>query len=135
HDGCFVLGYDINEKFSVSALYTYSTGRMLNISNELVPIGFTTPLGGAYSQWVFYNQPQNRNGYKLGDIHRLDFNISWRKNVHYGRYNIQLGAYNVTNHVNPNSAIVTYNEEGNQTIEEVGMMPILPNLTISLEWN
>ena len=135
HDGCLVLGYDISEKLSVSTLYTYSTGRMLNISNELVPIGFTTPLGGAYSQWVVYNQPLNRNGYRLGDIHRLDFNISWRKNVHYGRYHVQLGAYNVTNHVNPNSAILTYNEDGSQTIEEVGLIPILPNLTISLEWN
>ena len=135
HDGSLVLAYEINEKFSVSTLYTYSTGRMLNIQNQVVPVGFTTPLGGAYSQWVTYNQPLNRNSYRLGDVHRLDFSITWSKDVEYGVYNFQLGAYNVTNRLNPYSAIVSNDEDGNQTIEEVGMMPILPNLTISLSWD
>ena len=134
NDISLVLGYKINEKLSISALYTHSTGRMLNISNQVVPIGFTTPLGGAYTQWVTYNQPLNRNSYRLGDVNRIDLSISWFKEVEYGKYSVQLGAYNVTNRVNPYSAIVTIDEEGNQTIEEVGMMPILPNLTISLEW-
>lgn len=134
NDVSLVFGYKINDKLSISALYTHSTGRMLNISNQVVPIGFTTPLGGAYTQWVTYNQPINRNSYRLGDVNRIDLNISWFKEVEYGKYSVQLGAYNVTNRVNPYSAIVTNDEEGNQTIEEVGMMPILPNLTISLEW-
>jgi hypothetical protein len=134
HDASFVLGYEISDRISISTLYTYSTGRMLNIQNQVIPIGFTTPLGGAYTQWVTYNQPLNRNSYRLGDIHRLDFNISWYKNVSYGKYSVQIGAYNITNHVNPFSAIVTSDEEGSQQIEEVGMMPILPNMTISFSW-
>ncbi len=135
HNGSLALSYDISEQISVSTLYTYSTGRMLNIQNQLVPVGFTTPLGGSYSQWVAYTQPLNRNSYRLGDIHRLDFAVSWYKYVSYGIYSIQLGAYNITNKINPYSAIVRNDQDGNQTIEEVGLIPILPNLTISLKWN
>ena len=135
NDVSMVLGYEINDRLSISSLYTHSSGRMLNVSNLVVPVGFTTPLGGAYSQWVTFNQPVNRNSYRLGNFNRLDLSISWTKKVKYGVYSFQLGAYNVTNRLNPYTAIIGNDEEGNQTIEEVGMIPILPNLTISFEWN
>lgn len=135
HDASLVLAYQISQNVSISALYTFSSGRVLNIQDHMVPIGFTNPLGGAYTQWVTYNQPQNRNSYRLGNVNRLDWNVTWDKEVSYGRYSIQLGIYNTTNNINPYSAIITNDENGNQQIEEIGLIPLMPNLNLSFAWN
>jgi len=135
HDASIILAYKFNNRISISALYTFSTGRALNINDQVVPIGFTTPLGYTNTQWVSYNQPQNRNSYRLGNVSRLDWNISWNKNVNFGLFQIQLGVYNTLNNLNPYSAIITNEENGNQLIEEIGLIPLMPNLNISFSWD
>ena len=135
HDASLVFTYNISDHFKFSALYTFSSGRVLNIQNQMVPIGLTNPLGGAYTQWVTYNQPQNRNSYRLGNVNRFDWNVTWTKKVSYGMYSIQLGVYNTTNNINPYSAIVTNDENGDQHIEEIGLIPLMPNLNLSFAWN
>lgn len=135
HDASLVLAYKMNDRFSISALYTFSSGRVLNIHDQIVPIGFTSPLGGAYTQWVSYNQPQNRNSYRLGNVSRLDWNVTWTKDVSYGIYSVQLGVYNTTNNLNPYSAMITNDENGDQLIEEIGLIPFMPNLNLSFSWN
>ena len=101
----------------------------------MTPIGLTNPLGGAYTQWVTYNQPPNRNSYRLGNVNRFDWNVTWTRKVSYGMCSIQLGVYNTTNNINPYSAIVTNDENGNQLIEEIGLIPLMPNLNLSFAWN
>jgi hypothetical protein len=61
--------------------------------------------------------------------------VTWTKKVSYGMYSIQLGVYNTTNNINPYSAIVTNDENGEQHIEEIGLIPLMPNLNLSFAWN
>ncbi|MGY8941975.1 MAG: TonB-dependent receptor, partial [Flavobacteriales bacterium] len=135
HDANASFTYQIGKNCKLSALYTFASGRVLNVNDQMIPIGFTMPLGGNYTQWASYNQPQNRNSYRLGNLQRLDWSISWKRPTNCGEYNFLLGVYNTTNRVNPYSAFSSVDENGNPYIEEIGLIPLMPNLSISYSWN
>ena len=135
HDANASFTYELSKNCKLSALYTFASGRVLNINDQMIPIGFTVPLGGNYTQWVSYNQPQNRNSYRLGNLQRIDWSIAWRRPTTGGEYNFLLGVYNTTNRVNPYSAFSSVDENGNPYIEEIGLIPFMPNLSISYSWD
>lgn len=135
HDMNASFTYQIGKNCKLSALYTFASGRVLNVNDQMIPIGFTIPLGGNYTQWASYNQPQNRNSYRLGNLQRIDWSISWQHSTTSGEYNFLLGVYNTTNRVNPYSAFSSVDENGNPYIEEIGLIPFMPNLSISYSWN
>jgi hypothetical protein len=135
HDMNASFTYQIGKNCKLSALYTFASGRVLNINDQMIPIGFTIPLGGNYTQWASYNQPQNRNSYRLGNLQRIDWSISWQHSTTSGEYNFLLGVYNTTNRVNPYSAFSSVDENGDPYIEEIGLIPFMPNLSISYSWN
>ena len=56
-------------------------------------------------------------------------------NYRFRLWKAQFGVYNLTNRVNPYAAIWSENDEGNPVIEEIGLIPLLPNLSFKYAWN
>ena len=47
----------------------------------------------------------------------------------------QLGVYNLTNRVNPYAVIWSESENGQPVLDEIGLIPLLPNASLSFTWN
>lgn len=135
HDATCALQWDVSDAWAVSCMNVFATGRWLDISNELVSLGMTNPSFGNSVFWTSYALPNNRNGYQLGNIHRVDVAVTWRKPSRSGQFQAQLGVYNLTNRVNPYATIWAEDEAGQPILDEIGLIPLLPNASLSYAWN
>lgn len=135
HDATCALQWDVNETWTLSCMNVFATGRWLDINTERVPLGMTNPALGSAVAWTSYALHNNRNGYQLGHIHRLDVAATWKKCFTPGTFQVQLGVYNLTNRVNPYATIWAETEDGEPFIDEIGLIPLLPNASLSFEWN
>ena len=135
HDATCALRWDVSETWTFSCMNVFATGRWLDINTERVPLGMTNPAFGSDVAWTSYALHNNRNGYQLGHIHRLDVAATWKKRFTPGTFQVQLGVYNLTNRVNPYATIWAETEDGEPFIDEIGLIPLLPNASLSFEWN
>ena len=116
-------------------MHVYSTGRWLNISEDQIPLAMSNPSASPNVVWTSYAVPEARNSYRLGMLSRVDVSVSWEKRRPSGQWRTQVGVYNLTNRVNPYAAIWSETDDGEPIIEEIGLIPLLPNASLSYTWN
>lgn len=123
HDLSLVAMYQINDKWSFSSTFIYSTGNAI-----------TFPSG----KYVVNEKPvwyySERNGYRMPDYHRLDLGFTYEpKSKSKFRSTWDFGLYNAYNH--KNAYIIDFREkEDNRDITEaykISLFGIIPSVT----WN
>ncbi|UII24982.1 TonB-dependent receptor [Fulvivirga maritima] len=126
--------YDLNEKWSFGANFTYSTGR---------PI--TLPAGRYEYQDYQVDLITERNGYKLPNFHRMDLSatLTPRKNKdRKWKSNWVFSIYNVYSRKNPFTVYtrVESDDDGNvidpnkKEARLISLFPILPSVTYNINF-
>ncbi|NLA23690.1 MAG: TonB-dependent receptor, partial [Bacteroidales bacterium] len=126
HDLSLTLTYNLNEKWSLGAVFVYATGNTT-----------TLPIARYIIDGQIVNEYGPRNSYRLDPYHRLDLSATYiiNKNSKWSS-ELNLSIYNVYNRKNP-FFIYFFHEgsvnEGNfRTVaKQVSLIPILPAIT----WN
>ena len=116
-------------------MHVFSTGRWLNISEESVSFAMPNPAASSSVVWTSYPVADRRNSYQLGHISRWDCSVSRTQITASGIWKAQCGVYNLTNRINPYAAIWSENDKGDPVIEEIGLIPLLPNVSFKYAWN
>jgi hypothetical protein len=135
HDMTVGVQWEIDNAWALSFTNVFATGRWLNIDNDNATLGMTNPAFGSTVAWTSYALPGNRNGYQLGNMYRMDVSATWRNRMPSGVLQAQLGVYNLTNRINPYAAIWSESANGQPLLEEIGLIPLLPNASLSFTWN
>lgn len=126
HDLSVLASYQINKKWSVSAVFVFATGNTM-----------TMPVSRYFVDGSLVTEYGDRNSYRMNDFHRLDLSITLKgKQSKKFKSYWNLSIYNVYNRSNP--YFIYFEEEGNLfegnlkiTPYQVSLFPILP----SISWN
>lgn len=133
HDFTASINYNINERWSISALFVVGTGNTLTIPST----EFYTPKNQGYGNYfVDYN---NRNSYRLSANHRLDLSVTYKSKPKRVQSIFKLDIYNVYSRKNPFFVILTSDGQGRRqpnkhTLREYALLPIIPSFSYQMEF-
>jgi hypothetical protein len=123
HDISIVGIYDLNDKWSFSATWVYSTGNAV-----------TFPSG----KYIVDGQIQflytERNGYRMPSYHRLDIGVTWyKKKTKKFESSWNLGCYNAYGNRNPYT--ITFRQNENDPTKTEAVMTSLFRWVPSITYN
>ncbi len=126
HDLSFVFSWEIGKRWTVSAVYVYSTGNALAVPSSYYLVG---------ANLVPYYQ--DRDNYRMEPYHRLDLGATFL--LHKGKkweHSLNLSVYNVYSRMNPFFVYFDLKPDAsNNTVQftgkQISLFPIIPSLT----WN
>jgi hypothetical protein len=127
HDLTITSSYQASKRWTLSALFTYSSG-----------VNLTMPIARYFVQDNVINYYGSKNGYRMPAYHRADISAKWLL-TEKPRYKSELifSISNVYNHLNP--YYIYYNITGsiqqyklNVQKEKVYLFPILPSITYNI---
>ena len=127
HDVAIVGIYALNDKWDLSATWTYNTGR-----------AFTAPSAKYEMTGNVYYYYAERNGYREPANHRLDLSARWHKKLKGGKISREwtFGEYNAYNHYNP--FIIVFQEDRQEPTgtraTQYSMFGILPSISLSYQF-
>lgn len=127
HDVAIVGIYALNDKWDLSATWTYNTGR-----------AFTAPSAKYEMTGNVYYYYAERNGYREPANHRLDLSARWHKKLKGGKITREwtFGVYNAYNHYNP--FIIVFQEDRQEPTgtraTQYSMFGILPSISLSYQF-
>lgn len=129
HNLALVGNYDLNKHWSVAANFVFTTGNPITLPNGRVSIS-----GGGSLYDTFYSDYTDRNSYRLGNYHRLDLSVSYKKDRHFfGRpYHSEwvLSVYNAYSRLNPYFVYVEVDPNTRQSrATQVSLLPIIPSVS------
>ncbi len=124
NDISIVAMYDITDKISISATWVYGTGNSVTLPEYQYQIPNAN--GSGYTS---VSQPNSINGFKMPATHRLDVNISVKKQKKHILQTWMFGAYNAYNRQN---AFYLYNDMG--TLKQMSLFPIIPSLSYNFKF-
>lgn len=126
--------YEINKKWSVSAIFTLSSGMPYT-----VPTGRVNAMNAASLFEGSYYMYEGRNNTRLAPYHRLDLSAS-RKQKHRlfkKTYDSEwvFGIYNVYSRQNPYFVYLTIDHNTNEPVAtQVSLLPIIPSVTYKFKF-
>lgn len=127
-----LLAYELNDKWSFSTTFTYSTGR---------PI--TLPTGQYQLQQFTPSLVTERNGYKMPDFHRADVSAVLVPSKNANRRMQTKWVFSIYNVYNRKNAFTIYSQDqedqngertGNKEFVMVYLFPIVPSVTFNLSF-
>ena len=127
HDLTITGNYNLNKRWSISALFTYSSG-----------VNVTMPIARYLVQGNLINYYGSKNGYRMPAYHRADISVKYSLNdkAHY-KSDLIFSISNLYNHKNPyymyykvSGSIEEYKLQ--VETEKVYLFPILPSLTYNI---
>lgn len=140
HDLNIVLNYELNESWSINAVWTYKSGN----AETLGVIKYPSNLGflGGNSTSSDDIISQKRNDYRMSAYHRLDISANWTKKKEKCEHQVSLGIYNAYNRENPykislfDASVQTPNGGyvDTKVIKEKSLFGILPALTYTIKF-
>jgi hypothetical protein len=126
HDLSVIATYDLNPKWSFSAVFVYATGSAL-----------TLPVSRYLIEGGILNEYGERNSFRMSPYHRMDISITFRpEQKGRVRSTWNFSVYNVYNRYNP--YFIYFANEGSiqqgnfkTSAKQVSLFPIIPSIT----WN
>ncbi len=155
HNFNIVFSHQFNKHWRISANWTFQSGRRGTITTSGIyggkpdefdpysaPFSSQSGLLGEYMSTAFdkplhfikflrYYTPDERNGYVLPEVHRLDLGVNYSTFVGIGDMDISLDVYNVYNRMNISNVYLGY-EDDKPVLKGVCMFPIMPSLSFAL---
>lgn len=128
HDFTLAMNYELNEKWSFSALFVFGSGHALTL-----PTGqYFVYSGQGWFGSVYGNDYDEKNGYRLKPYHRLDVGVKYAKPHKRSFSELRIDIYNVYSNKNPFfAAVVKTTDAANQTkyvLREYSILPIIPSI-------
>ncbi|MBI2271597.1 MAG: TonB-dependent receptor [Bacteroidetes bacterium] len=123
HDWSFVVNYELSKRWSVSAVWVYSSGLRFTpvVGNYFMP---NAALTGADIFPVY----TDRNAVQLPASHRLDINFVLKSKEHkHWKSELFLGAYNFYNRAQPYQIRIT-GEGSGYKYQAVGLFGFIPSI-------
>lgn len=123
HDWSFVVNYEMSKRWSVSAVWVYSTGLRFTpvVGNYFMP---NAALTGADIFPIY----TDRNAIQLPASHRLDINFVLKSKEHkHWKSELFLGAYNFYNRAQPYQIRIT-GEGSGYKYQAVGLFGFIPSI-------
>lgn len=126
HNLNITLGYKPSEKFNFSCDWVFQSG-ILNT--------FETRVYQRDMRYYYYQYPyiDNINNTRYPYYHRLDLGCEYTKSLKWGKIVLKTDIYNVYSKLNP-WYVEAMNAEGFQDIWQVTLFPILPSLSLKVEF-
>ena len=129
HNLALVGNYDLNKRWSVAANFVFTTGSPITLPNGRVSVS-----GGGSLYDTFYSDYTDRNSYRLGNYHRLDLSVSYKKDRHFFGHPYHsewvLSVYNVYSRQNPYFVYLEVNPDTRVSrATQVSLLPIIPSIS------
>lgn len=120
--------YKINDHVDLAVSWIYSSGFAIT-----TPIGhyFSPAPNDPYREIFVYG---DRNNTRTRDNHRLDFAFNFEKKRNAYTRTWSLGLFNTYNRRNPFYVNLSYDQNGNRTLSQVSLLPILPNISYKISF-
>ena len=118
--------YKLNDKFTISATWVYSTG-----------FAVTFPSGKYTINGQVYNLYSERNGYRLPDYHRLDVGLTWqRKKTEKYESSWNFSIYNV--YARENAYSISFQQDPNDPTKsqavQLSLFRFVPAITYNFKF-
>jgi hypothetical protein len=129
HNFSWVNAYQLNERWSFSGVFTYSTGNAL-----------TLPVGRYIINGNIINEYSGRNTFRMPPYHRLDLSATYtvQKRKNFESYWV-FSVYNAYNRKNP--YYIYFDTKGNVndyylevSLEKVSLFPIIPSVAYQFKF-
>jgi outer membrane receptor protein involved in Fe transport len=143
HDISLVGIYKLTDKITISGTWVYGTGNAVSLPVEQFRTYSHNPFGDLeqYNYQRFENlyengekeSIENKNNFRMGAYHRLDFGIQFHKQKKWGERTWEISFYNVYNRKNP---FFYYNYTHNNIgkLKQISLFPIIPSITYSFKF-
>jgi len=137
HNIALCVTHKFNERMDLSAAWTFASGNLLTVPDNLNIINESSTDGLVYGYTGVMIIPHisSKNNYRLPPSHRLDVSFNLHKKVKRGESVWSFGIYNIYNAQNPNLAYsYTYNaysslsDNVHYTARKITFLPILPSV-------
>ncbi len=142
HDFSLVLSYQLGDRISLSGNWIYGTGNAVTIP------GFqqaTEVFAGGNGQYFFNSVAgiNDKNGFRMSNVHRLDFGISFKKKKKWGERTWVIGVYNAYSRSNPFYLFwdeetefdnVTGEITESRTLKELSVLPLIPSVSYNFKF-
>lgn len=138
HDVSVVVNVKLKPTIFLVTTWVYSTGNAITLAQGKYNSidfddpgtssgenGFELPLAQVYS---------SKNGYQLPAYHKLDIGCSFIKEKKKGIRTWNVSIYNVYNHQNPFFLYFKENEQGQNTLNQLSIFPIIPSVSYSFDF-
>jgi len=124
-----VWTHQFNDRWSIASTWNFSSGSNIDL---------------ALSQWqyirqdgqpdFFYTYFGKKNSYQLPNYHRMDFSVKYNQTRKWGKWSIDLGAYNLYNRRNIYWIKPNFNPLSEETgYTSISLIPILPYFSFNIE--
>ena len=154
HNLNITVSQNINEHWNISGTWTFQTGRRGTVTTTSIyggnldeydaygdpfssegykqgEISSPTPERGTFfDKYLMYYTHNQRNGFILPNIHRLDISVSYNTKILTGDLRISLAIINLYNRMNISSVYIGYHN--NETVlKGICMIPFMPSMNIA----
>jgi len=126
--------YELNRRWTISAIFEYSTGKV-----ETLPVGrFSAFQAGTLFEGNYFVY-ESRNNARLGSYHRLDISATYKKprKIFGKNYNSEwvFGVYNVYSRQNPYFVYFLVDPITDRPkAKQVSLLPIIPSVTYNFKF-
>lgn len=130
HDASIVLTHRLNDKVDFGATWVYGTGNAITLSTHRID-----KLEDYVQTWdntvPYFN---HRNNYRMPAYHRLDFSVNFHKQKKRGVRTWNISVFNVYNRKNPFYLYVDGKDNGQKTLKQVSLFPVLPSVSYTFKF-
>lgn len=135
HDLSATVAYEINDKWTVGAVFVYGTGHSITLPNGQ----FNAPLNGWGNQNSNFSDYVSRNNYKLRPYHRLDLGLTRNFENENIKSQLKIDIYNVYSRRNPYFVYLTDQKDPRSNVvktvaKQVSLLPIIPSLSYNIQF-
>ncbi len=137
HDLSVVANYEINDRWSMSAVFVFGTGHSITL-----PQGrYYAPIYGwvdTYGDW-WASDYESKNSFKLRSTNRLDLGIKYAITTGKFKTDLRFDIYNVYSRRNPYFVYLTEDVDPRSGItkfvaKQVSLFPMLPSLSFDFKF-
>lgn len=127
HDVSVALNHEGKKNMDVSLVWVFGTGNAITLpiaTYQEAPTSFNT-----YDQSVGLTYYGDRNSFRMKSYHRLDLNVSWRKQKKWGERTWSVGVYNAYSRLNPFYISLERDRNFKPQFRQYSLFPIIPSIT------
>ncbi len=132
HDVSLVYSYQISEQISLGAVWVYGTGNAITLPTSSYPKATWDTNEINYNEFIKHYP--GRNSSRMEDYHRLDLNVSFKKQKRWGERTLVFGLFNAYNRQNPTYIDFDDRDPQNKQFKKFSLFPIMPNVSYQFKF-
>jgi len=135
HDISIVNMYKINDVFSLSCVWVFSSGNALNLPVETYQAVPHVSGNTEYIPYMYTYFYGPKNSFRLKPYNRLDISLQHHQKREKSEHIWEVGLYNAYNRHNPYFYFIeTDYNTGNNQLKQMSLFPMIPSFTYSIKF-